>query len=458
MSFIAIDLGASFIKGALICPEELKLRKRLQLPFPDFRRDRPPFHREVEVGLIVKAVGNILRDLCKDETDVRGIFVCGQMHGLVFSDVRGQALTDFISWQDRRALETHPSGRGTYFDLLYDRITSDERVALGNELRPGLPLCLLWVLSENGALPKERCFPVSLPDFVAAHLCGTEPRTESTNASAHGALEIASRAWHVDVIARLGFDRLAWPTLQEFFEPVGTLRVGRSDIPCYTPVGDQQAALAGAGIEEGELSVNVGTGSQVSMLSDKVRSGDHQSRPYFDGLFLDTVTHIPAGRALNALVRLLIELAESEGVRIADPWFHIARAVDRTRFTDIEIALDFFPGVFGSEGRIEHIHEENLTVGNLFRAAFERMAENYGKAAEIVSGGRPYSSAVFSGGLVRKLPELRDVIVRRLGLSNWRICPTEEESLLGLLALSLVVSGRAVSVRAAASEVRSAFS
>lgn len=453
MSYVAIDIGASYIKGALVHPEKISMGQCLRVPFPGFRHDRPPSHREVDIRLVLETVENILQELCRDEEYVRGVFVCGQMHGLVLSDARGRALSDFISWQDRRALDPHPSGQGTYFDLLSDRITPAERAAFGNELRPGLPLCTLWTLSEKGVLPPERCFPASLPDFVAAHLCGTEPRTESTNAAAHGAFDIVRREWHRDVIARLELDHLAWPGLQEFFVPVGVLRIGRFEIPCYTPVGDQQAALAGACLGEDEISVNVGTGSQVSMLSEIIPVGDCQARPYFDNLYINTVTHIPAGRALNALLRLLMELPEAEGLRVADPWRHIINAIRRTASTDLAVSLNFFPGAFGSEGFIEHIHENNLYIGHLFRAAFEQMAENYRRAAEIVSGGRPWRKVVFSGGLVRKIPDLRDTILRRMTPPEWRMCSNEEDTLFGLLALSLVVSGYANSVRTAAAIV-----
>ena len=55
---------------------------------------------------------------------------------------------------------------------------------------------------------------------------------------------------------------------------------------------------------------------------------------------------------------------------------------------------------------------------------------------------------VFSGGLVQKLPPLRQLICERFACEH-RLCPTAEDTLLGLLALALAFTGRAPSVAAA---------
>ena len=63
-------------------------------------------------------------------------------------------------------------------------------------------------------------------------------------------------------------------------------------------VGDQQTSLLGAGLRPGVVSTNLATGCQASRLDLDV-STHVQTRPYFDGLYLHTVTHLPAGRLLR---------------------------------------------------------------------------------------------------------------------------------------------------------------
>src|SRR6185295_18972949 len=117
-------------------------------------------------------------------------------------------------------------------------------------------------------------------------------------AAAFGALDLSTGRWHEEVIGKLGLESLRWPEVRASGAVVGKWR----GAPCFTAVGDQQCALAGALLAERELSVNIGTGSQVAILSDSAMAGPHQTRPYFGGRFLRTITHIPAGRALSALL------------------------------------------------------------------------------------------------------------------------------------------------------------
>ena len=71
--------------------------------------------------------------------------------------------------------------------------------------------------------------------------------------------------------------------------------------------------------------------------------GDYQTRPFFDGRFLATITHIPAGRSLNALVGLLSELAEAQGLSLADPWPYIVREAGEASETgEARMRVDLF--------------------------------------------------------------------------------------------------------------------
>jgi hypothetical protein len=218
-------------------------------------------------------------------------------------------------------------------------------------------------------------------------------------------------------------------------------------------VGDHQCALAGAFLGPRELSLNIATGSQVSLLTPQLQLGDYQTRPFFDGQFLNTITHIPAGRSLNVLLGLLAELAAAEGLQLGDPWTTIQQAVAGVAGTDLAVDLAFFPGPVGERGAIANIREGNLTLGDLFYAAFSNMADNYHTCALQLAPNRDWQTLVFSGGLAQKLERLREMILARLP-GPYRLCTSTEDTLLGLLVLALVVSGRAPTVAAAIETVR----
>ncbi len=456
MSFIGIDIGTSFIKGAVLDVDALSINHIRRIAFPDPLPDLPPLYKEYDPYAVLSVVQRLLDDLLAYAEDCEGIAMCSQMHGLVFTTALGEPLSNLTTWQDQRVLLPHPSGKGTYFDVMRQRLSPDMLRKMGNELHAGQPLGVLFWRAEQGDLPGTNSIPTSLPDFVLANLCGTSPCTELTHAMSHGGLNLETLDWHQEVLSLLGVNGLHWPEIRPYGQVVGYLPSVSRTIPCYTPVGDYQCAMVGALLEPGELSFNISTGSQVSLLKQQLEFGNYQTRPFFDERFLATITHIPAGRALNMLVKLLSELAEMQELSLADPWPYIARKSAEVEKTKMRMNLSFYNSSFGDYGEISHILEEELTVGHLFHAAFQNMAENFYSCALRLSPAQAWDNLVFSGGLTQ-IDILRQLISTKFQKS-YRMCPTSEDTLLGLLALALAFTGRAGSVDQATTMLREAYS
>jgi len=448
MHFIGIDLGTSFVKGAVLDLETRAIAHMRRRPFPAPLARLPAGRFEIDPQAVVAAARDLLDELGRIAPGCAGVVLCSQMHSLVLADTRGRPLSNAITWRDGRSLDPHPAG-GTFFEQLEQRVTPDERLALGNELRPGLPIGALFWLAEQRELPAN-AVALALPDFVLGRLCGAGPVSEPTIAAAQGVLDLTTGDWHRPLLERLGLGKLRWPAIADVRQPVGEVPIGGQAAPCYPGVGDQQCALVGAALRPGELSLNISTGSQVSRLRGELAFGDYQVRPFFDGRWLNTITHIPARRALALLVDLLTELATAQGLDVPDPWAYVARAVAATPATDLRVDLAFFASALGDRGAIANMREGNLTVGHLFRAAFERMAESYLTCALRLAPERGWGRLVFSGGLAQSMPALRESILRRFDADS-RVCPAAEDALHGLLTLALVCAGRAASVEQAAS-------
>ena len=452
MRYIGIDLGTSFIKGAILNLETLSVASARYISCPSPLPGLPSLHTEFDPENFVTATRQLIELLLAEAPDCQGVLMCGQMGGLVLVSPHGEALSNYISWLDKRLLGPHPAGQGSFYDALLARLTPNDWVALGREIRPGTPLSYLFWFTEN---PESPSIPgvATLPDFVLARLCGVPPATHLSNAV--GAIHLQTWDWHYPLFERLGFGGVRWPVLREINEPVGETWVSGRQLLCYPPVGDHPCALAGALLDFGELSLNISTGSQVSLRSKDAKPGDYQTIPFFDGQFLHRVSNLPAGRALAALVRLLSELAEAEGIVLSDPWKYIAKAAAAKSASEVRANLAFFPTPLGDSGSLTHLREENLTVGDLFRAAFVNMAENYFASALRLSSAQTWRRIVFSGGLVQKLELLRGLIAEKFQ-REYRLCPAIDDTLQGLLVLALVVSGRAASAQAAMEILRRA--
>jgi sugar (pentulose or hexulose) kinase len=446
MSFIGIDLGTSFIKGAVLNLDAQRLEHIRRIPFPSRLKLANPLLCEFDPNEVATAARMILDDLVPYTSQCEGVVMCSQMHGMVLMNEHGEALSNCISWMDHRGTMPHPSGSGSYFDALIRRTYPEQRAQLGNELCLERPASFLFWLSEQGML-EPGLIPVSMPDFVVSALCGSVTAVEMTNASASGLFNVESLDWHHGVIEDLGLGSLRFPEIRNIGEAVGYSKFGARQVPWYTPIGDFQCAL---------LSLNISTGAQVSRLTTVLKPGNYQTRPSFEGSFLNTFSDIPGGRSLNVLVNILGELAAAQTISddSKDPWIFIAQAARGVLDTDLKIDLSSSDKPEGAQGMISNIREDNFTVGHLFRASFKEMAEVYHTNACRLWPERAWKNIVFSGGVASKLGVLRETIQKRFD-TEYRLCPFVEDTLYGLLILASVFSGRAKSIKEVTERLRS---
>lgn len=451
MTYLAIDLGTSFLKGAVLDLDTQTHAHVRRQPFPAALPDSPTYFYEVDPAAIVKVTKALVAELLPHAPDCQGVVLCTQMHGLVLTTPDGQARSNAMTWQDQRVLTTHPNGSGTYFDQLFGMITAEEVAELGRELQVSRPLSYLYWMAQTGNLPDEPVAPLAIADYVIANLSSSLPPVEPTNAGAYGAFNLTTGDWHWPILERLGLAGLYWPTVQPFGQAVAEITVAGRTLPWYAPVGDHQCAIVGALLGPEELSLNIATGSQVSHLTDQWVPGEYQIRPFFDGHFLNTVTGVPAGRALNHLVDLVAEWGRAQGID-RDPWDYIGEATAAITGGDLDVNLAFFDSLGGSSGHVANIREDNLSIGQLFYGAFANMAANYQQAAQRIAPDQPWQRLVYSGGLAQKIPTLRQLINGRFGLPD-RLAPSSEDTLTGLLVLALVAEARATDIGDAIAQV-----
>lgn len=442
--WIGLDIGSSFIKAAILDTQQRCLSHLVRAAFPQRLAGLPPGHFEVDPQAIVSAVRQVLQQIEWAAPRARGLLVCGQMGGTILVDQDGRPLTNYISWRDQRgAIQTAEESYPT-LSRLREQLGKSLLQQLGNELGAGSALAALSWLAARVSLP-HLATPLSISDFVLAQLCGSPARMHYTQAL--GTLHVENRDWHYTACEQLGLGGLVWPALQEYTEPLGQMNVGGHAVPVYPALGDHQCALAGTGLVEGELSLNISTGSQVSMLTPVAELGDYQTRPYIDQQYLNTITHLPAGRALEVLVQLLSGVGPQRAAP-DEAWAHLLRAAEESPPTDLAVRLTFFSGPLGERGSIENISVENLTPGSLFRSALTSMAANYERCALRLDPQHGWSRVVLSGGLAQKMDLLRTMIAQRL-TGPTRLSHVPEETLLGLLAVALVLEGAAPDVGAA---------
>lgn len=427
---IAIDVGSTSVKGAVLDLEANEVTSVCSLPFPSPVGDCSPAQVEIEPQLVVDCVENLVQRLSQGMPGCGHLWVCGQMGGVVLSDDRGNALSRYISWRDQRSIDIPSSGK-SWLQLLREAWPDDVWSSLGRELQPGSTSTLLYWLNEHAGL-SPNVIPCSIADYVIAKLTNSPPSMHTTYAI--GLLDLHQVDWHREALSRIGLAKVNWPVLIHGLDAIGRFRMAGRSYEVHGCFGDHQTALWGAGLEREELSINASTGSQVSYRTPTFEPGAYQSRLFFDGDWLNTVTHLPAGRALNALVQLLSELSEAEGVTLQNTWKTIAQKTAETADTDAVANINYYACPLGSSGSFSQLTIENLTVGNLFLSAIKTMADNYRAVAQQMAPSKSFRALVLSGGLAQSLPRLVDFIRNRFSLPIREV--HGEDTLLGLLKLA----------------------
>ena len=375
MSSVGLDIGGTYLKAAWLDEGPLAVTRR---PVPGFL-DTLSEAREINPDELMVAVLDLLDEVMGRRKCER-IFLTGQMAGLALVDKLGVPMAPLISWQDRR-----------FADIAYvqERIAEEELCRLGDGLRVGLPLVTLAEMNIS-----SETSVTSLLGFVAGSLVGNRGCSlHVTDAAALGLLNIESSQWSEAALDVAGI------TARQLPRPISAVTVvGRSDFlaaDIVVAVGDQQAALLGAGLQPGQVSINIATGCQVSRLTEGLVS-EGQLRPYFGGAFLRTVTHLPAGRLLQEAV-----IRDAKEVSSEPDWQTVPRRA----------------------------HDSTTAVGK----AVEAIADACVTAARQM--GPLASSVLFSGGVAQQIPYLRQRICAALDLP-YDVFEGDDAAVEGLRALS----------------------
>lgn len=411
---LALDLGASYLKASRVDATGRLCGPVLRRPAPIGIPEDGEGSRVIDADALLRATRDVIEEASAGEVP-RSIAIANQMHGFVLAGPKLDPVMGPVTWQDRRGAPHVDALRATLGPELVRR--------LGNELRGGIPIATMAAL--RGRLPDEGVKLASIGDWVAWNLIGEVGPVHTTNAAAMGLYDVIARAWSPDACAAVGLPEDALPEVTTGIEVIGVTSDGSSVL---VPVGDQQAALFGVGLGPDEMSFNAATGAQVTRIGEGLAEAV-QTRPYVDGRLLHTVTHIPAGRALNAWLGLLSEIGAPDAA-LADRWDDVLIAVKSAPDTSLSFNLAMFDSAEGSSGSVLGVEEDALAVGPFFRAALDALAASLVRHAGRV-GYAGINDAVLSGGWLREGRCVEEMLRPRLPVAA-RLADRGEDVLWGL--------------------------
>jgi xylulokinase len=418
-SSLLVDLGATYVKVAVLRPDGGIVGETNSL-VPQFTSLDGPY-RTLDPNAVLAAVQAAIASVLPLAGNPERILLSGQMHGWTLTDEHNVPHLPLVTWQDNRALLARK--RIPYLDQLRNSLRPEIWQAVGNELRSGLPVAGIYATDLTAIDGNVRVH--SLLSWVAAALT-VKPQfvQHITDAAASGMFNLEVRSWSEQITALVGGGRLLLPRVSSAPEVIGFHRTSSAVV--FTPVGDQQAALLGAGIGEGVTAFNIATGGQVARLGSE-HAGDHcQTRPFFEKQLLHTKTHLPAGRALTHGVALL-----SRGRADDEAWRWAAKAASTPSRPGLPHAHPtFYSTGGGGWSGITDAH----SPADLIRALVAAVAEPY-VAGALDVGFRPTDQLLFCGGVAQRFPPLRVAIGSKLNRPT-KVAPEGDMALRGLASLA----------------------
>jgi xylulokinase len=271
--WLGIDIGTGGSR-ALLVDQRGAVRAGFTAPHEDMRMERPLWAEQRPENwwdAAVIAIRGVLSQAGVAGSQVQGIGLSGQMHGLVILDGAGAVIRPALIWCDQRS---QPQVDAVNATIGRENVLR----SIANPVLTGFTLPkLLWV-RDHEPHHFARARKMLLPkDYVRFRLTG-EFATEVSDASGTALFDVVNRRWSFGMMDGLGLDRAILPACYESSEVSGkiTVRVAElTGLAAGTPVvgggGDQAASAVGNGIvEPGIVSCTLGTSGVVFAHMDQV--------------------------------------------------------------------------------------------------------------------------------------------------------------------------------------------
>ena len=251
---------------------------------------------------------------------------------------------------------------------------------------------------------------------------------------------------YVDTAKSLGFGGIEFPTLATDLSVCGWYEVDGQRIAVYPDTGDVQTCIHGGGAVEGDIAVNMATAGQVCMVhrTASIGRGDpryYEIRPHFDGLYCHVISRMPSGRNMEVLVELLSDIGEKvfgQKMSVAEIWKKLGScgSVQDTQGLVVDTSFYETPEHL-ADGSIMHINRANLTLENLFGAAYADLGRAYAHYIRMMEEAVSQKAArlVFCGGAVRNNPMIQRALERAVGLEG-HLFGTGDEVHEGMMRLA----------------------
>ena len=430
---VGIDLGTTTISAVVY-----GLDNKVQLEAYTIPHDSYvccDTYYEQNASVILEESQRLLCNILDRYTNVISIGISGQMHGIVYIDGDGNPVSNLLNWQDQRAEEILEDGKTTC-EHIYS-IT-------GERISTGYGIATHYYNTCKGLIPEQAVGFCSIMDLFGMRICGLKRAvTHASVAASFGLFDIKNGKFLLDKLALLGIDSGFLPTVTIESQMIGRCK----GIPVAVALGDNQASFLGAvPNHKDSVLVNIGTGSQISAVSEFRRPAvGLELRPFVEGKYLICGSALCGGFAYAMVEAFFRNYMVSAGIGEQSQYETINRlACDA--YAKGEPGLDVDVSFLGKrsdptwKGSVTRIDRENFTPAALVLGVLRGMCNELHELYEGFEEKK--SNVVASGGGVRKNPLLPKLIADRFGVPV-TVNAMEEEAATGVALFAAFIAGGA---------------
>lgn len=370
---------------------------------------------------ILSLVKDRLEVIFNDHPDIKRLGITGQMHGIVYSDKNGAAVSPLYSWQDK-------SGDLPYRGTTYCHYIND---VTGCTVYSGYGTATHFYHQANGLIPENALYFCTVSDYIAMKLAGLDcPHIHISNAASLGLYDLENNSYNYDAMAEIGINQEYLPRIFDKGIVLGEYK-GRE--VCLS-IGDNQASFIGA-IQDTrrEILLNIGTGSQISCASNKIYNDTFiETRPLDVEQYLLVASALCGGRAYAMLERFFRETAGLAGIKPEALYNEMEKAARQSGGRGITVDTCFCGkrGESDRLGSITGISEENFTPGALADGFLRGIASELLNAYQKFQSMGQFELLRVSGNAARKNGYFQEIIqeIYKLPL---KLTSSEEEAAMG---------------------------
>lgn len=421
-ALLGLDIGTTNISGIVIDAERNTILEAHVIPNASRLPSENDFC-EYDVQWIADKCREITDDMIKAYPNMKSIGITGQMHGMLYLNEKGEAVSPLYNWQDGRGNRAF-SQDTTYCGEIFRRT--------GYVCAGGYAFATIFYNRTNHLQPEDAKSFCTIMDYIVMMLTRNEkPLIHPTNAASFGLYDLKKNKFDENAVEKLGISTDFLPEIVSETDTAGYYR----NIPVCAAIGDNQASFFGSVKQEASTAlVNYGTGSQISVVVDDLRNMNEQLeiRPYLFGRYLLCGSALCGGKAYAVLENFFSVYAASLGEsgsqyeimnRLAGEGYDKGQPLS---VSTLFCGTRKDPALRGS---IEGIDDRNFTPANLILGVLQGMVKELKDYFDCMNI-RTVTQLAASGNAIKKNPVLKMLLEDIFGFKV-RLTSSNEEAAIG---------------------------